>query len=228
MSDKNQAADFSTILGAAVHDMKNSLWLLLQNIEEVAADLEGSPAARSLADIQYEAQRLNTGLVQLLSLYRNEQDALPVNLEEQFIDELVEELIAENEFYAKRHNIELQHSVEAGLTCFMDKSLITVLLQDVVINGLRYARSKVTIEASREQSSGMLLLRVSDDGEGYPPAMLNTQHQMATADISSGRTGLGLYFAHRIASAHVRQQGCGQITLQNSSQGGSVFELRLP
>lgn len=228
MSDKNQAADFSTILGAAVHDMKNSLWLLLQNIEEVAADLEGSPAARSLADIQYEAQRLNTGLVQLLSLYRNEQNELPVNLEEQFIDELVEELIADNEFYAKRHHIELESSVEPGLTCFLDKSLITVLLQDVVINGLRYARSKVIIEASKEQSSGMLLIKISDNGEGYPPTMLNTQHQMAAADISSGRTGLGLYFARRIASAHIRKQRCGQITLLNSPQGGSIFELRLP
>jgi len=58
--------------------------------------------------------------------------------------------------------------------------------------------------------------------------MLNTQHQMASADISSGRTGLGLYFARRIAGAHVRRQGQGQISLQNSPQGGSIFELRLP
>lgn len=219
-------ADFTTILGAAVHDMKNSLWLLLQNIESVASDLEGSPAGRSLADIQYEAQRLNTGLMQLLSLYRNEQAALPINTEEQFLDELLEELQENNRFYADRHDITLSVAASDNLAWYMDKTLITVMLQDVVINALRYAKSHVSMKA--EQCGDRLRIEIRDDGPGYPEDMLQDATEMRVADIESGRTGLGLYFASRIAQAHTRHDVHGSIRLQNNDQGGSIFELWLP
>lgn len=226
MHKPEDPADFTTILGAAVHDMKNSLWLLLQNIENVASELEGSPAGRSLADIQYEAQRLNTGLMQLLSLYRNEQAALPINTEEQFLDELLEELQENNRFYADRHQVTLTVDASENLTWYMDKTLITVLLQDVVINALRYAESKVTITAGRYDNK--LRIQVRDDGPGYPANMLQDTTHMQVADIGAGRTGLGLYFAGRIAQAHVRQGQHGSIKLRNDDQGGSIFELWLP
>ncbi|MGX5913686.1 sensor histidine kinase [Aliidiomarina sp. Khilg15.8] len=226
MQKSQDPADFTTILGAAVHDMKNSLWLLLQNIENVANELEGSPAGRSLADIQYEAQRLNTGLMQLLSLYRNEQAALPINTEEQFLDELLEELQENNRFYADRHEITLTVAASDNLAWYMDRTLITVLLQDVVINALRYAKSQVAMKA--ERCDNKLRIEIRDDGPGYPHDMLQDAAEMRVADIESGRTGLGLYFASRIAQAHTRSGQHGTIRLQNSDAGGSIFELWLP
>jgi K+-sensing histidine kinase KdpD len=226
MHKPQEPADFTTILGAAVHDMKNSLWLLLQNIESVANELEGSPAGRSLADIQYEAQRLNTGLMQLLSLYRNEQAALPINTEEQFLDELLEELQENNRFYAERHQVTLSVATAENFAWYMDKTLITVLLQDVVINALRYADSAVTMKA--ERCGDRLRIEVCDDGPGYPSDMLQDVTEMKVADIESGRTGLGLYFASRIAQAHTRRGQHGAIRLHNGAHGGSIFELWLP
>lgn len=233
LKDHNQAADFATILGAAVHDMKNSLWLLLQNINEVSEELGDTPAGRSLADIQYEAQRLNTGLIQLLSLYRNEYDALPVSLEEQFVDELFDDLVEDSRFYAQRHRIELSIDVESGLTWFMDRTLINVLLQDVVINALRYAHQRVHLTAAVQDNQ--LLITVRDDGDGYPDDVL-AQMASGEPDIRSGRTGLGLYFAQRIAQGHARHNVAGSIQLSNASQQddngmpehGGILTLQLP
>lgn len=223
------AADFSTILSAAVHDMKNSLQLLLQSMAAISDELGDTPAARSLADIQYEAQRLNTGLIQLLSLYRDEHTALPVNLESQLVDELLEDLVADAEFYANHYAVTVEVDVPADLSWYLDKTLVTVLLQDVLINALRYASQRVKVRAFIEQNQ--LHVEIRDDGPGYPAAVIERIARNTTAEephslIQAGRTGLGLYFAGRIASAHQRHQQSGSIQLGNDR--GSIFTLRLP
>ncbi len=225
-----QQLDFATVLAAGVHDMKNSLFLLLQSIEEVAAQVE-SPQPRSrLADIHYETQRLNTGLMQLLSLYRQNHDRLLVNTEEHFLDELADDLLANNQFYAQHHGIELRAEALSDHSWFFDHNLILVLLNDVVINALRYATKQVQVKLGIDSINQELVIEVFDDGPGYPQAMLDT-YQIGPAGValSSGRTGLGLYFSHLIAQAHQTDNKQGSIVLTNDSPlGGSRFTLRLP
>lgn len=225
MKDADKAADFATILGAAVHDMKNSLWLLQQNLNHLAQQLEQSPAATDVANIQYEAQRLNTGLIQLLSLYRNEYSELPVQPELQFLDELIEEITEDTRLYADNLNIRIETDCVSELSWYYDPQLITVLLQDVLINAIRYARKQVNLVIGKEND--MLCIEVTDDGEGYPESILQDQADSRT-DIRSGRTGLGLYFARRIAHAHQRQGQHGIVRLGNQPAGGGIFTLLLP
>lgn len=198
--------DFSTILAAAVHDMKNSLQLQLQKLEQVAAQVADTEASQSLADIHYEAQRLNSGLIQLLNLYRHEDDALPLQLEMQLIDELIEDVVADSEFYAHHYNIHISSKVDDDLSWYLDKQLISILLQDVIINAVRYATHRVTITAC--QRNGQLVIEVQDDGDGYPAQVLANMNQglygPQGTTLASGRTGLGLYFAQRIAASHRR------------------------
>ena len=98
MSEKSplQTIDFSSVLAAAVHDMKNSLCLLIQSIESLAENLppENSQANEKVASVHYEATRLNTNLVQILSLYRAELNQLPVTIDECFIDDLFEDVMS--------------------------------------------------------------------------------------------------------------------------------------
>lgn len=222
--------DFATVLAAGVHDMKNSLFLLLQSIEEVTAQVK-SPQPRSrLADIHYETQRLNTGLMQLLSLYRHNHDHLLVNTEEHFLDELADDLIANNQFYAQHHGITLTAEAFSDNSWFFDHNLILVLLNDVVINALRYAKKQVQVNLGVDSVNHELVIEVLDDGPGYPQCMLDS-YQIGPAGValSSGRTGLGLYFSHLIAQAHQTDNRQGSITLTNDSPlGGSRFTLRLP
>jgi len=222
--------DFATVLAAGVHDMKNSLFLLLQSIEEVAAEVE-SPQHRSrLADIHYETQRLNTGLMQLLSLYRQHNNSLPVNKDEQFIDELADDLAANNQFYAEHHGIQLTTEVLNDSSWYFDHNLILVLLNDVLINALRYAKNEVQVKLSIDSTKHELVIEVFDDGPGYPDNMLDA-HNLGPTELklSAGRTGLGLYFSHLIAQAHRAGEKQGSITLTNDSPlGGSRFTLRLP
>ncbi|WP_207916188.1 sensor histidine kinase KdpD [Lysobacter sp. N42] len=210
--------------------MKNSLFLLLQAIESVAEEVEKPQPRRQLADIHYETQRLNTGLMQLLSLFRQQKDELPINKEEHFLDELAEELEASNQFYAAHHGIELTTSVKHDGSWFFDQNLILILVNDVIINALRYAKSKVAVEIGVDTINNELVIEIGDDGSGYPLSMLDASRTSPQAmELDSGRTGLGLYFAKLIAQAHQVEDRNGSIFLSNDSAlGGSLFTLRLP
>lgn len=230
MSNEDELIDFSTVLGSAVHDMKNSLCLLMQSIENLGQSLvEADPVTReNLASAHYEAARLNTGLVQLLSLYRAGLNSLPINIDEHDIEDVIDDLLATNESYLNHKNMILEVKQSADLVWYLDSDLIGILLNDVLINAMRYSQKKILLSVYTENKK--LLFKVEDDGPGYPESMLEAHNiTMQDFDIGQGRTGLGLFFARLIAQAHTQGETKGTISLNNGGKlGGSVFILKLP
>jgi signal transduction histidine kinase len=228
--NNNNSIDFSSVLAAAVHDMKNSLCLLIQSLEDISQSLppEAQGTQGKIANLHYEANRINTSLVQVLSLYRAQLDTLPINIDSCFLDDLLNDIVASNAMYAQQRGITVDIDCDAELNWYLDPDLIYLLVNDVVINGLRYGKSKIKI--STFQQAEALVIRVEDDGPGYPESMLvHHDKDPASFDVSHGRTGLGLYFAHMIANAHCKNNQRGHISLYNGGVlGGSVFEVTIP
>ncbi len=226
----SQTIDFSSVLAAAVHDMKNSLCLLIQSIESLAELIPPGDNAVSdqVASVHYEATRLNTNLVQILSLYRAELDKLPITIDECFIDDLFDDVMSSVRIYMEQKNLLVSINVQEDISWYLDRELIFMLINDVLINAMRYGTSQIQLSAKIHDN--ILVITVEDDGDGYPESMLQKSTQdLAGFDVSQGRTGLGLYFARLIANAHSRDKQHGQIALSNGgSLGGSVFEVRLP
>ncbi|WP_236744176.1 hypothetical protein [Marinobacter similis] len=85
-NDSDQSIDFSMVLASAVHDMKNSLGMLLNSLDELRTEhgstFNGSPRFNSL---QYEAERMHNDLVQLLGIYRLGEENLSAHLEEHYL-----------------------------------------------------------------------------------------------------------------------------------------------
>ena len=188
----------------------------------------GTNEADDVAVIHYESMRLNTGLAQLLSLYRAELDQLPLNIQECFAEDILDDLLATNKNYIDHKSINLLINQPEELSCYLDPDLINVVLNDVLINAMRYGRHEISISASETDSYFTLV--IEDDGPGYPESMLkNNETNMRDFNISSGRTGLGLFFARMIAEAHINGDKKGSVQLSNGgSLGGGVFTLRLP
>jgi len=229
MNNKNKVIDFASVLAASAHDMKNSLCMLLQSIEELTDKVASQvpESAPLLATMQYEATRLNTDLMQMLSLYRAQKDRLPINIQHYYIEDVVEELLAANQSYISNKDIELSIELDEELCGYLDVDLIHVLLNDVLINAMRYGKQRIQIKAWKQDC---LYIQVEDDGEGYPAQMLELgQDQQQNFTIEKGRTGLGLFFAKMIAEAHGDEKNSGSIKLSNGgTYGGSVFTLKLP
>jgi signal transduction histidine kinase len=226
----NQTIDFASVMAVAIHDMKNSLSLLLQTIEDLSKSLPPSEdiSRQHIVDLHYEANRMNTTLVQILSLYRVELDALPLNIDECFMEDLVYELIESNKTYTKQKNISYKVDVESELSWFTDKDLLFLLMSDVIVNAIRYGASEISISAIVDD--GYLCITVEDNGPGYPQSMLDmSAASMESLCVSEGRTGLGLFFARMIAQTHKNKNRQGSIKLSNNcATGGSTFKVLLP
>ena len=229
MNDRNNRIDFSAVLASAVHDMKNSLLLLMQSIENMGESFPaGTSEGDQIATIHYEAARMNTGLAQLLSLYRVKLDQLPLNIQEHFAEDVLDELLATNQNYISHKNIKLTIEQPDNLSWYLDADLVNVLLNDVLVNAMRYGNQEILIRVYEQD--GYFMITIEDDGKGYPETMLkNNDTNMRDFNISSGRTGLGLFFARMIAEAHINGDKKGSVHLANGgSLGGSVFTLKLP
>jgi len=111
---------------------------------------------------------------------------------------------------------------------FFDRELVASVLGNCINNAIRYARESLLITVSDE--AGQLVLSINDDGDGYPAEMLERQADYVQGiNHSSGSTGLGLYFANRIAALHQRNGVVGHTEIRNGGPlGGGVFSLYLP
>lgn len=228
MPELDRVIDFPTVLASSAHDMKNSLCLLIQSIETLAVKLEDTEHAQELSHLHYEAQRINMGLIQMLALYRQEQQGLPVNIDLHYVAELVDELIVGHELYAHQRHVKIEVDIDPDLTLYADRDLLSALLNDIIVNALRYTADTIIISA--ESTTAGVDILIEDDGPGYPQKMLDAADMpLAQLDLLAARTGLGLYFAHLIAAQHVRNGHQGKIKLSNGgSLGGSIFKLTLP
>ena len=226
---KRNELDFSTVLASSVHDMKNSLALVLQQLETVVSRTQDVELSSDIANIHYEAQRINANLVQLLQLYRYQDSNHVLNIERHCLDEIIEEVVMNNELYLQQRGISVQLDGLENCAAYFDYDLIINLLNDIVINAMRYTADKLIITAE-QLSNGGSVISICDNGPGYPQQMLAAVPAIQAAGPNeSSRTGLGLYFAQQIASAHERNGKTGYIQLQNGGQlNGSVFKLVLP
>ncbi|WP_421861789.1 sensor histidine kinase [Motiliproteus sp.] len=218
--------DFATLLASSVHDMKNSIALMMHQINQLPPQTDDSGV--DVGRLQLEANRLNNSLIQLMMLYKVENQQYQSLFDEHYLDEFIEDVVLMNQPTLEPWGIAIEQQVDPDLCWTFDKNLVVGVLGNIVTNVIRYARSKVLIQV--RESDGFLSLAVEDDGPGYPDPMLGElEKRRMGVDFGSGSTGFGLYFSVLVAEHHRQGDRCGRVRLSNGGQlGGGCFELILP
>ena len=227
---KHKTLDFSHILASSVHDMKNSLGVLIDQLDDIADSVQSTDAAlaKQLSGLKHQSKRVNNQLVQLLALFKIRNDQYLLNIQSvQLIQFFNETLIAHREQFAER-GISLQVDVANDLDGYFDPHLVSGVINNVMNNAYKYANDKVAVSAYRELD--WLVIEIKDNGPGYPPELLIRSASSQTGiDPQSGSTGLGLYFSDEVAKLHVNRGRQGYIVLNNVGlDGGGCFRIYLP
>lgn len=215
------------LLASSVHDIKNSLSMLVNSLDEVIdINTLDEQQKHNFSILQSEASRINHALIHLLGLYRLENNQLAVANDEVYVADFLEEQVSSQQLLFTVNAIDVEVHCEEDLTAYFDSQLVAGIITNILVNCAKYTENRIDIYASAQQPG--IKIEIIDNGKGYPEHIINNlSNHNRGLDFSSGSTNLGLYFAAEIAQLHKCKNKTGYIALSNRDNGG-CFTLVLP
>jgi two-component system sensor histidine kinase GlrK len=190
---------------------------------------------RLLGIVGEECERLITSVNKILNLSRMDAGMMDYHFEEFSLSQLIEMSISKIRPIAERKRISLDVNLAGRLPhASIDTEKIGQVLDNLLDNALKFTPEggKVSIRASLEDrktsegysnnEKGLIEVSVSDTGCGIPEENIQDIFDKFKKLHGKG-TGLGLYIAREIVSAHG-----GDIWLKSEEKKGSTFFFTVP
>jgi signal transduction histidine kinase len=212
-----------------VHDLKGPLTSILILLELTCENLDPALQPRILEDLGValrEGKRLLAMVQDLLAIGRLEEGALRLDPRPHQLRPILESIRQVHGPAATVRGALLEVHGPADLSCVFDGPLVHRMVENLVVNALRFVSRGQHIEVSAAPSEGGLLLRVANDGPPISPERREGlfQKQATPEGTASWQNfGLGLTFCRLIAEAHG-----GSIALEEAPGWNVAFVVRLP
>ncbi len=220
--DAERLAIIGRMAGSISHDLRHPLAAVVANAEFLT---EGRLDARQREELYQEirvAVNQMTDLVDsLLEFSRTRESLRPVfgSLLEP-IDRAIRAVRALPEF----HRVSITVSSDGCAECWFDPKKIERVFYNLLLNACEAVPSESgKVELLLSATKQGLEIRVADDGPGVPPAMRERVFQPFVSFGKDKGTGLGLTIVQKILQDH-----CGDVCLESSNPGRTVFRLVLP
>ena len=235
MDESPSSKELFLFLASTSHDMKNSISVLSGTLETLLAGASPQTEAAypQMAHMLYQTKRLNDNLMQLLALYKQVgKPEYPFDIQPLEMTHLVDQVVGAETVLLASRGIELELDFDPALIWHFDEDLIIGVVCHAINNAIHYTRDRIRLAIA--VVDGVLEIRVEDNGEGYPGAMLEAGASamlgnVAGVNFMTNSTGLGLYFSSEVAKMHKHRQRTGSLRLENGGAlGGGCFILSLP
>ena len=196
-------------LADAAHELRTpitALRLQLQLLQRSGSDAERAQAVAELAAGIDRSQRL---VEQLLQVARSDADGEFTRREPVDLAELVRATVSALSIKAEHEGLDLGADAPGNVMVLGDVNQLTVLLNNLVENALRYTPAGGVVDVTAGLQDGQPLLRVVDNGPGITESerervfdrFYRSQAAQSQA-IDGGGSGLGLAIVRAIAQRH--------------------------
>jgi signal transduction histidine kinase len=174
------------------------------------------------------ARRLKRLATDILDVSKIESGSLNYKMEKIRINQVIKEVID-----SLRVNLQKGVSMETNLDrsdieILADRERIIQMLGNIIENAIKFTKHG-TIKVSSQEYPDLnkMKITISDTGDGISGDIIsNLFDKFVTMSVKNGMehgTGLGLFIAKEIATAHQ-----GEIHAHNNSEGGATFIVTLP
>ena len=211
---------------AVSHDLRAPLRAILGNaqiLEEDCSDKLDEEEMKAIKKIQFNADRMNGQINDLLSFYRigkKQEQQTAVNMEE-----LVRDIFAKiSDETPLKATVEIMELPEA----YGDYSMLSQVWMNLISNAIKYSSRKENprIEVGWQKRNALTEYYVKDNGAGFDMAysgkLFKTFQRLHDSTEFEG-TGIGLAIAHRIIIKHG-----GSIRAEAAPEEGATFYFTLP
>jgi signal transduction histidine kinase len=217
---RRMAAD--EIITVLAHDIWNHLNPLSATLQLLRLKLSSA--------VPIEPKHLDTAVVGAQRLARLTQDLLDAARLEQGLFELelapvdLSNLVRDVGRVCARPGTEVLVEAPESLTAIIDSNRLRQALENVIFNGVRHSPRGAPLRVRLEPSDhDRVMIRITDAGPGIKPHLLPHLFERFVAEGPTRGLGLGLYLAHRIASAHG-----GTLEAKSNLGSGAEFTFVLP
>jgi signal transduction histidine kinase/prefoldin subunit 5 len=209
------------------HDLKDSLSSINGFIDLLRdGSLSREEFDNLIPELSENANNASLLLFNLLNWSKSQMQSLKPSPSLFDIQEVFEEKIKLVDQRLESKGIELvDHSLRDF--AYADRSMIEIVIQNLLANALKFSRKGDTITVSNHISNGSCIISVADTGVGIPSHNLeklfknNTYTTMGTNNEKG--TGLGLSICKEL----VELNG-GKIWVESTVNTGSTFYIQLP
>ena len=213
----------------ASHELRTPLSIIRGEADvALSQDRDATEYRDALAIIQDEAKRLSRIVDDMMALARADAGQRPLQIEEFYLNDLVEECCKAATVLTVREGVTLTVEPAADIAFRGDEDLLRRMFMNLLDNAIKYtpAGGSVSVELACEPASVKII--VSDTGIGIPadqvPHIFERFYRVDKArSRADGGSGLGLAIAKWVAEAHR-----GSIDLISHSGHGSKFTVSLP
>ena len=212
-----------------VHDLRSPLAAVLLNLEWLVSEMgdERPQWAESLRDCEALARRLTHMVTELLEVSQLEEGRLELRCEPLSPGPLMDGVRRQAAPLARAKRLQLETSVDEGLSLTADRSLLTRVLENLAANAARHTPQGGRLWLEARTQEGQALFAVHNDGRPIPPearAKLFDKFVQGSAEKSArSGWGLGLYFCRLAVEAHG-----GSIQVEDVPGWATSFIVRLP
>jgi len=180
----------------------------------------------SLGTVARQTERLTHMVDDMFELALADLDARPLQLEEVYLDEIVNECVSSARVLADEHAVTVAARTPADVQMQADQGLLRQMILNLVENAVRHTPVGGSVQVAVEADANRAEIAVSDTGPGVPePDRERIFDRFVRLDAtgSDGGGGLGLPIARRVAQLHG-----GTLALESTGPGGSRFVAVLP
>lgn len=219
---------FFSIIG---HDLKNPFSGILGFSELLIDQLqkrEYDNALEFAQMIQHSSKRVMDLLNNLLAWAQSQSGRTKYNSEYFDVDEIADEVIDLLRDYSRQKSISLTNKIPPGTSIYADKSMITLVLRNLVSNGIKFTQPGGIINVESEKSENEMTISVTDNGVGISKEILKHLFQIDKNHSSKGTynetgTALGLLLCKDFVEMHG-----GKIWAESELDKGSKFIFTIP
>lgn len=215
---------YNTLFNSLSHELRTPITTIIAATDNLLNSdrLKDETRKELLSETSIAALRLNQQVENLLSMSRLESGVFKVKKDWVDVDELIHKVVHHLE--PQLHKFRTSIDIEEALPLFkLDFGIMEQVLYNLIYNAVIHTPEDTTITIQAQFVERKLVLRVADNGRGFPPEEFeNVFTKFYQPPGSKGGTGLGLSIVKGFVEAHN-----GTIQLENLPVCGAMFTIEI-
>ena len=221
--ESDRLATIGRMASSVSHDLRHHLSAIYANAEFMSLPQTGAEERAELLLEVRDAVQSMTDLIESLLLFS--QTGQILHLRREPVDSLIERTVQTVRLHPECRQVQISVETPGPVYAWIDGKKLSRALYNLILNASQSAKSgsgAPTVVVSLSEDSEKIKISIFDSGPGVADSIRETLFQPFVSAGKENGVGLGLTLAQ-----HVAQEHGGEVRLEKSAPGETVFTILL-